>query len=71
MKDMRSLVWRWRDCDEVCEINGSEAVKKGAASDVKVPGTCWITAEDCMCVNVCVKLCFLNALFSVVFSPKY
>lgn len=29
MEDMRSLGLRCCDCDEVCEINGSEVVKEG------------------------------------------
>lgn len=40
MEDMRSLGSRWRDCDEVCEINGSEVVKRVEASNGEVLRTC-------------------------------
>lgn len=48
MEDMRSLGWRWRSCDEVCEINGGEVVKRGEARCGEVLRIC-VSALKCVC----------------------
>ncbi len=51
---MRSLGSRCRDCDEVCEINGSKAVKRAEARKAEVLRTCWVAVDDfCVCVCTC------------------
>lgn len=79
---MRSLGSRCRDCDEVCEINGSKVVKRGKASEGEVLRTCRVAAEDfCLCLCVCVVVSFSVSLhahsycliveFLAMFSPEF
>lgn len=59
MEDMRSLGLRCRDCDEVCEINGSKVVRDGRQVKGEVLRTCQMAVEDlcpCLCAVRCESL---------------